>query len=674
MNSAFLIILGTGGYILKKILAFLCSSAMLLSACGTKAESDPLTFSTDSDNSWITGTEPVKSSIYVDKIDGLSTDFIRAVDISSVISEEKSGVVYKDQSGSEQDIFKTLKQSGINYVRVRVWNDPFDAQGNSYGGGGNDVSAAAEIGKRAAENGIKTIVDFHYSDFWADPSKQMVPKAWADMDIDTKADALYSFTKESLESIIKAGADVGMVQIGNETTGAMCGETNWIKITKLMSAGAKAVREINPKIHIAVHFTNPEKPDNYEQYAKILANYNVDYDVFASSYYSYWHGTLDNLTAILKKISEEYDKYVMVAEMSYAYTSEDGDDFSNTIGDGGTFEKHYQFTVQGQADGISDVIQAVHNVGENGIGVCYWEPAWIPVPGNNYDDRSKLWEQYGSGWASSFSAEYDPGDAGKYYGGSSWDNQALFANDGTALESLKTFGYVYTGTLTDIRIDAISDCMTIIRLGDDIILPETADAIYNNGERKQVKVEWESYDESLMQSCGANDYTVNGTADGMPVKCTVSMVEPNYIENYSFENKDYSMWNIINVNDVTTELDFQDKSTDAKTGNISFHFYSENKVDFKLEQTVNNLKPGAYNFSLSLQGGDCANDTMYIYAIADGKEYTQETGVVGWANWQSPSIKNITTESGEITVGIAISCDAKGWGTIDDVLLNPVER
>ncbi|MGN1102800.1 MAG: glycosyl hydrolase 53 family protein, partial [Huintestinicola sp.] len=395
---------------IKKAAALLCAAAMLLSACETVTSSAPLEFRTDSDNSWITANEPVSSSIYVDKIDGLSTDFIRAVDISSVIAEEKSGVVYKGFDGSEQDIFKTLKQSGINYVRVRVWNDPFDAAGNSYGGGGNDVSTAAEIGKRAAENGIKTIVDFHYSDFWADPSKQMVPKAWADMDIDAKSEALYSFTKESLEKIIKAGADVGMVQIGNETTGAMCGETNWIKITKLMDSGAKAVREVDSGILIAVHFTNPEKSENYEQYAKILANYNVDYDVFASSYYSYWHGTLENLTAILKKISEEYGKYVMVAEMSYAYTAEDGDDFSNTIGDGGTFEKHYQFTVQGQADGISDIIEAVSNVGEKGIGVCYWEPAWIPVPGDDYDDRLKLWEQFGSGWASSYSAEYDPGD------------------------------------------------------------------------------------------------------------------------------------------------------------------------------------------------------------------------------------------------------------------------
>ncbi|MGN1340220.1 MAG: arabinogalactan endo-1,4-beta-galactosidase [Oscillospiraceae bacterium] len=412
-----------------------------------KTTSEPLADKTDSDDSWITGGEPVHSTISVDKIEGLSNDFIRAVDISTVIAEEKSGVVYRDFNGNEQDIFKTLKQSGVNYVRVRVWNDPFDADGNSYGGGGNDVATAAEIGKRAAEYGIKTFVDFHYSDFWADPSKQMVPKTWAGMDIDTKAEALYCFTKESLETMINAGADVGMVQIGNETTGSMCGEYNWDNITKLMRSGSKAVREVDSEILVAVHFTNPEQAGKYEKYAKILAENDVDYDVFASSYYSYWHGTLENLTTLLKKISEEYGKYVMVAEMSFAYTTEDGDNFDNTINS--SSNTNYPISIQGQADGISDIIKAIHSIGEKGIGVCYWEPAWIPVPGENYDDRFRLWEQYGSGWASSYAAGYDPKDAGQYYGGSSWDNQALFAHDGTALESLKTFGYVYTGTVCE---------------------------------------------------------------------------------------------------------------------------------------------------------------------------------------------------------------------------------
>ncbi len=414
----------------------------------------------------------------------------------------------------------------------------------------------------------------------------MVPKAWADMDIDTKANALYDYTKTSLEKMIAAGIDVGMVQIGNETTGNMCGENNWLKITKLMNSGCNAVRAVDRNILIAVHFTNPEKSQNYIQYAKVLANYKVDYDVFASSYYPYWHGTLENLTEILTTISKDYGKKVMVAETAYGYTLQDGDNYSNTIGDGGAFVKRYQFTVQGQTDCIRDVVQAVHNVGSAGIGVFYWEPAWIPVPGNSWEDRHLLWEEHGSGWASSFAADYDPNDAGKYYGGSSWDNQAMFDHDGKPLESLKVFGYVYTGSEAEVKVDAIEDCTIIVRLGDEVVLPKTASAIYNNGDKKDVSVVWENADLVAMSKGGVAKYTVNGNADGAAVRCQVSMVESNYAENYSFEDEDRSMWIIENIDNVTTELDFQEKSTDASTGIYSFHFYSDNKVNFKLSKRL----------------------------------------------------------------------------------------
>lgn len=657
----------------RYMLVSLLSLLLMLSGCSK--EIDPLSVYKDEDNAWVyESTSPLSSDIYVEKIEGLSESFIRGVDVSSVISLENSGVVYYDYEGNEQDIFKTLKQSGVNYVRVRVWNDPFDVNGNSYGGGANDLETAIAIGKRATENGLKLLVDFHYSDFWADPNKQMVPKAWKDMDIDTKANALFEYTKESVQALLEAGVDVGMVQLGNETTGTMCGENNWIKITTLMKAGSKAVREVNENILIAVHFTNPERSENYIQYARILKNYEVDYDVFASSYYSFWHGTLENLTTTLSTIATDFGKKVMVAETSYAYTLEDGDTFGNTIGEGSAIEKNYQFTVQGQTDAVYDVMKAVHDVGEAGIGVFYWEPAWIGVPGNSYEDRQLLWEEHGSGWASSYSKEYDPSDAGIWYGGSSWDNQAMFDANGYPLESLKVFGYVYTGTDTELKIDAIEDCHVMVRLGDEIVLPTTANAIFNNREKKQVEVTWDEFDAVAMTNGGVNKYYIHGTADGADVICEVAMVEANYVENYSFEGKDYSMWMVENINDVTTELNFQEKSTDAATGNYSFHFYSDNAVNFKLSQTVKNLKPGTYNFSLSLQGGDVANETMYIYAIADGKEYTQEAKVVGWANWQTPKIEGITTQSGEIIIGIAIKCDPKGWGTIDDVLLNPVKE
>lgn len=618
------------------------------------------------------GTQPADSTVYVEKIEGISENFIRGVDISSVIAEEKSGVKYYDFNGNEQDIFKTLAESGVNYIRVRVWNDPADADGNGYGGGGNDIDTAVEIGKRAAAYGLKLLVDFHYSDFWADPNKQQAPKAWAKMSIEEKTDALYDFTSECLKKLGDSGALVGMVQIGNETVGKMCGESNWNNISRLMGAGCKAARDFNGGVGVAVHFANPEKPENYRLYAKILKNYEIDYDIFASSYYPYWHGTPENLTSILGEISAEYGKKVMVAETAYAYTAEDGDEHGNSIGEyDGSYKKTNQFTVQGQTDAIAEVIRAVADIGEAGIGVFYWEPAWIAVPATSWEERSALWERHGSGWASSYAAEYDPNDAGEYYGGSAWDNQALFDNDGRPLESLRVFGYVYTGTNTEIKIDAIDDITVISRQRDEISLPETASAIFNNGETREVGVVWEKVDLTAMANGEAAKYTVAGTAEGFPVNCTVSVVEPNYIENYSFEDEDAGMWLLNNIGNVTTELYVMEKTTDALTGDHSLHFYSDGKVDFTAEQTVTGLKSGIYGFTLSVQGGDCNNSDMYIYAIVGGETFTAPFEVSGWRKWQTPRIDGLNVTDGKITVGVAVKCDAKGWGTIDDVQLNP---
>ncbi|MBQ1477767.1 MAG: glycosyl hydrolase 53 family protein, partial [Erysipelotrichaceae bacterium] len=299
-------------------------------------------------------------SLYVRKIEGLPEDFIFGMDASSVPSLEKAGVKYYDYSGEETDVFKVLAESGITHIRVRVWNDPYDSEGHGYGGGNCDIDTAVEIGRRAAKYGMKLIVDFHYSDFWADPAKQFSPKAWEGMEIEEKAAALYNFTKASLEKLKKEKVDVGMVSLGNETNGKMAGESIWMNIVyHLMASGSRAVREVFPKALVAVHFANPENSDAYFDYAKKLAYYDLDYDVFASSYYPYWHGTLQNLRDTLSAIAEQYGKKVMVMETSYAYTGEDSDYFANTIGDGGAFTKNYPFTLQGQTNCLLDTIETL---------------------------------------------------------------------------------------------------------------------------------------------------------------------------------------------------------------------------------------------------------------------------------------------------------------------------
>ena len=337
--------------------------------------------------------EGAADSLYVKKVENLPEDFIFGMDASAVLSLEAGGVKYYDHEGNEKDVYQILSENGVNYIRVRVWNDPFDDEGNGYGGGNCDIENAVEIGKRATAYGMKLLVNFHYSDFWADPAKQMVPKAWAGMDIDTKSEALYQYTKECLEKLMTAGVDVGMVQIGNETNGAMCGESStklggWKKITQLMSAGSRAVREVCPDALIAIHFANPEKVTNYVSYSANLDYYGVDYDVFASSYYPFWHGTYENLASVLNRVTEKYGKKTMIAETSYAFTAEDTDFYGNTIGEGGGIVKNYPFTVQGQANLVRDVVDTAVNQITDCIGVFYWEGTWICAGGDSWEENS----------------------------------------------------------------------------------------------------------------------------------------------------------------------------------------------------------------------------------------------------------------------------------------------
>lgn len=649
----------------KRLMVLTLAAALALSACapgGSKQKQ----IHVESD------------SLFVQKVENLPNDFILGMDASCVPALENSGVKYYDFDGTEKDVYEILSDNGINYIRVRIWNDPYDANGNGYGGGNCDLENAIAIGKRATEYGMKLLVDFHYSDFWADPGKQMVPKAWKGMSVDEKAEAIYQFTKECLQQLKKAGVDVGMVQIGNETNGVLCGESSaalggWKKIMQLISAGSKAVREVCPKAMVAVHFANPENAESYASYGKNLEYYGVDYDVFASSYYPYWHGTLDNLAQVLNNIATKYNKKVMVAETSYAYTPEDTDFSGNTIGEGANVVKDYPMTIQGQANLVRDVVDTVVNKTTNGIGVFYWEGTWISVGTNSWEENSAKWEKYGSGWASSYAAGYDPEDAGQWYGGCAVENQAFFDENGHVLESLKVFGLMKEGNVVENKADAIEDVNLICDINGEIFLPDLVNAVMLDNSKQRVGVRWEETDLEALRAQGIGKYTIRGIADGMEAVCYLSLVHYNYLQNWSFEEGE-SGWTATALKKFD-QLYVEDKVTDSISGTKHYHFWgaSANSVEFTLEQKVQSLPAGTYSYEISIMGGDAGATEIYAYIKINGEMVaTAETVITVYNEWHTARIEAFDYQQGDVLeVGIYVKCDGgNAWGKIDDAKLN----
>ena len=272
----------------------------------------------------------------------------------------------------------------------------------------------------------------------------------------------------------------------------------------------------------------------------------------------------------------------------------------------------YPATAQGQASMIRDVIAAANEAGAS--GTFYWEGAWIPV-GSADEDNSSIWEKYGSGWASSYASDYDPEDAGLYYGGSSWDNQAFFDFEGHPLASINVWKYLKYGTTLESAVDYVPT-----------------------------------------EKPTAGD-------DGKPDLSDLT----NLVLNPGFEDSDTSMWNVKYEGD-TNPTDFFEKPEDAYAGDMSFHFYSaDSDMDFSIEQEFTELEPGTYYLTAYSQGGDFdANAAFELYAVTSDGELTDAFQLTTYTDWKNPVIPAIEVTDGKLTVGVRIKANAASWGTVDN--------
>ncbi|MCI9080970.1 MAG: cellulase family glycosylhydrolase [Lachnospiraceae bacterium] len=360
--------------------------------------------------------------------------FIKGMDVSTLLELEALGAKFQDADGDERDVLSILQEYGTNAIRIRLWNHPYSQEGEPYGGGTNDMDSVITLAKRVRERGMYILLDVHYSDFWADPGKQIKPKAWADFTGKRLEYAVYDYTLAMLRNFRTEGVFPDMIQVGNELSNGLLWpdgkRPNYENIAWFVSAGIRAVRAVDQDMPIMIHLDNGGNNALYrEWFDSYFENDGLDFDIIGLSYYPFWHGSMKDLENNMRDLAERYGKELIVAEVSMGYTMEDYAKYEN-LKQGerkGMATKpslvkkvEYPMTKKGQADFMEDLMKRIARVPKGlGRGFFYWEPAWIPVPG--------------SGWATEASLKYmkDPGPCGN-----EWANQALFDYDGRPLPAL----------------------------------------------------------------------------------------------------------------------------------------------------------------------------------------------------------------------------------------------
>lgn len=625
----------------------------------------------------------------------LSDDFMYAFDISSAYSVMHYGGKFFNKDGKEEDLFNIIKDAGATHVRLRIWNDPYDLKGNSYGGGENDLSTTIYLAKKAESVGLKVFLDFHYSDSWADPSKQYNPKSWKNVMLRNRYQAVGDYTGRVLNTLKSEGIEVDAVQIGNETNNGMSGMSPTSKfVAYSIKAGVTTAKSIYPNIKTYIHLTNVTNYSSITQFLDNLVKWDSDiYDAVGLSYYPYWHGSKDNLLNVMNDIVSTYNKEVAVVETSWGFTDESAPYSSNQYSTESCSEEGgYKTSIQAQASEIADVVDTLSKVDNNkAIGISYWEPAWLSLEGCGWITKyGAYYNDNGTDWTESSASLSSYTDQ---YCKSSWANQALFSYTGKALPSLYTYKYLQDGSKDisddDIKIEGLVSSKfsgSYDMKKDELNLPSTGQ-VYDNLDRfSDVDIKWNEIEVSSLKEKEAGTYEISGTCGGYEVSCTVK-VSYNYIDDYSFENQntlqndssnEYALTSPWELEASTSGVRVETKGEGNVTGTHYFHWWSSSAFTFTLSQKLVGVKAGTYKLetyvlthTASEYGG--YTDIGLFYQIGDGEvvKVSMKSKCAGYSAgptlWSVSNIENIeSNDNGTITIGMYAECGATTWGHNDD--------
>lgn len=590
------------------------------------------------------------AAVQVNPIENLSTDFIKGADVSIMPELERNGTKFYD-NGIEQDGLTILKNHGVNWIRVRIWNNPYVVGPEGVGGGNTDEAKAIEMAKRAKALGMKVLVDFHYSDFWVDPGQQKKPDAWKNDSGDKLVDDVYAYTAKVMQDFNAQGVTPDMVQVGNELNNGMLwpeaqlteDNPNGYKfLAKLLNAGLQAVHDNDKdnKVKTMIHLAGVDVNLYHTFFDNLIVKNKVnDFDIIGMSFYPFWHGTMDDLKNTMNDVSAKCNKDVIAVETAFGYTLEDADFEKNNFGTNEEKVGGYKATVQGQATGLRDVMATVASVNDNrGLGIFYWAPDWVI--------NEKV------GWKSNG-------------GGNGWDNLTLFDTKGNALESMDTFNLVSDPNnqyiepqVTTINTVDVKD----VSLYSNVDLPQTVGVVYSNDAVKNMSVKW---DVTKPIFAKPGNYTISGTVEGLAQKAIANIEvknKMNLVLNGNFENETLNGWDIVGdssaINLAWNQGDVRDK--------CAMHYWNNKPFNVIIKQKLKGLSDGKYTLSCWTQGNGLASKYQ-LFVKQNGVEMTTDIKDDGWNRWHQTSIKNIEVKNGEVEIGFILNGRPDTWGSIDDI-------
>ena len=337
---------------------------------------------------------------------------VRGGDVSSLYRGEQDGGVYYTSSGTEENALSILSSGGMDYVRLRVWVNPEN--------GFDDEAQLLAMAKQAYSTyGLPILLDFHYSDTWADPGTQTVPAAWSSDSFSALESQVYSYSESVVAALVAQGTPPAMAQVGNEINAGMLwpdGSTSdWTQLAGLLKEGIAGVHAADSSTKIMLHLAGSDDLATLESWYSTAIADGVSFDVMGISYYDYWDGRLDVLQTDLDGLAAKYDKQVAVAETAYPWTMTSGDSLTPSFDTSSELDPGYAASATGQMENFRDVLSIVQAVPNGlGLGAFYWEPTWTVVSGN--------------GWDPTNSASQD-----------AWENQAMFNYSDTGLSVITDF-------------------------------------------------------------------------------------------------------------------------------------------------------------------------------------------------------------------------------------------